>query len=204
MQSKSLITLLAGLCLSGAACAGALDAFREFVGSARSGKANFTQVVTSPGGAAKRPQTGTFEFQRPNRFRFAYAKPFEQVIVADGQRLWLYDVDLNQVTVRKQADALAATPAALLAGGDLSREFDLSDAPTRDGLDWLLATPKRRDGPLQSVRVGFRGRELAAIDILDGFGQRSVLTFSNVQTNVPVAPESLRFTPPRGADVIEQ
>lgn len=198
------LSLGAGFGASSSAQAGALDALREFTTTARSGRANFTQVVVAPSGERKRPQTGIFEFQRPNRFRFTYAKPFEQLIVADGQRLWLFDVDLNQVTVRKQADALAATPAALLAGGDLSRDFDLAEAPSRDGLDWVAATPKRRDGAIQSVRVGFRGRDLAALEIADGLGQRSVLSFTAVQTNPALPPETFRFTPPKGADVIEQ
>lgn len=187
-----------------AAHAGALEALREFTGTVRSGKASFSQVVTTPSGERRRPQSGTFEFQRPNRFRFTYAKPFEQVIVADGQRLWLFDVDLNQVTVRRQADALAATPAALLAGADLSRDFELTEAPAREGLEWVLATPKRRDGAIQSVRIGFKGRELAALEIADGLGQRSMLTFGAIQTNLPLGPEVFRFAPPKGADVIEQ
>jgi outer membrane lipoprotein carrier protein len=204
LQRRRVLVLCASLLAWPAAQAGALEALREFTSTARSGKASFTQVVTSPSGEKKRPQAGTFEFQRPNRFRFSYAKPFEQLIVADGQRLWLFDVDLNQVTVRRQADALAATPAALLAGGDLSRDFDLTEAPPREGLDWVLATPKRRDGAIQSVRIGFRGRELAALEIADGLGQRSLLTFSGVQLNAALPAELFRFVPPRGADVVEQ
>jgi len=178
----------------------------ELVGSAR---ADFTQVVTSPkksGEAAPRQRTssGRFEFLRPDRFRFVYAKPFEQTIVADGQKVWIYDVDLNQASSRKIGQALGATPAALLAGGSLEQDFELSPLPARDGLEWVQARPKVQDSGFQSLHVGFKGKTLAALEIVDNFGQRSLLQFSGVTTNVPIAPESFEFTPPKGADVIEQ
>lgn len=188
----------------------ALDTFLREVGSAR---ADFTQVVTSPkksGEAAPRQRTssGRFEFLRPDRFRFVYAKPFEQTIVADGQRLWLHDVDLNQVTVRTQKDALGSTPAALIAsGGDLSSlrsAFDFKALPDKDGLQWVEAVPKARDGQLQRVRVGLRARQLAVLDIEDGLGQRSELTFKGWQANPGLATGDFRFEPPAGADVIRQ
>ena len=141
---------------------------------------------------------------RPNRFRFVYAKPFEQHIVADGQKVWLHDVDLNQVTVRPLAQALGATPAALLAGATLDKEFDLKAAPAAEGFEWVLATPKVKDGPIQSLRVGFKGRELAALDIVDAFGQRSALRFSALEQNIKLPEDQFRFTPPKGADVIQQ
>jgi outer membrane lipoprotein carrier protein len=131
-----------------------------------------------------------------------------QTIVADGQTLWLYDVDLNQVTARQQAQALSTTPAALIASAAdvraLQNDFTLADAPARDGLQWVLATPKARDGQLQSVQLGFRGLELVALEILDSFGQRSVLTFSAFQANSPVEASSFQFKPPAGADLIRQ
>ena len=184
----------------------------NFLRMTKSGRAEFTQLVTAPPkdgvlGRAK-ASGGSFEFARPNRFRFIYRKPFEQTIVADGQTLWLYDVDLNQVTARKQAQALGATPAALIASaGDLralQNDFVLADAPDRDGLQWVLATPKVRDGQLQSVGLGFRGAELAVLEMLDSFGQRSVLTFSSFQSNVAIEAASFQFKPPAGADVIRQ
>ncbi|MBP6406982.1 MAG: outer membrane lipoprotein chaperone LolA [Proteobacteria bacterium] len=197
-----------------AAAAGAagMDSLEAFVKGAKSGKAEFTQVVTSPSrdGQAARTKTssGTFEFSRPNRFRFHYKKPFEQTIVADGQTLWLHDVDLNQVTARKQAAVLGTTPAALIAAapdlGALQKDFALQPAADRDGLQWVQATPRTRDGQLQHVRVGFKGADLAALEILDSFGQRSLLTFANLQTNVTLAPDAFQFKPPAGADVIRQ
>jgi outer membrane lipoprotein carrier protein len=188
----------------GVAKADALDALKAFVRDAKTGQASFTQTVTSPDGARTKTSSGSFEFARPNRFRFAYAKPFEQMIVADGQKVWIYDRDLNQVSSRKLAQALGATPAALLAGASLEQDFELEPAPDRNGLAWVEAQPRVRDGALQSVRIGFRGKDLAAIEIIDSFGQTSQLRFSELVTNITFAPERFRFTVPPGADVIEQ
>ena len=188
----------------------ALDSFLREVGSAR---ADFRQVVTSPARAGEttprqRNSSGRFEFLRPDRFRFVYAKPFEQTIVADGQRLWLHDVDLNQVTVRAQKDALGSTPAALIASGAdsaaLRSAFDLKALPEKDGLQWVEAVPRAKDGQLRSVRVGLRGQQLAVLDIEDGLGQRSVISFTQWQANPGLNPGDFRFEAPAGADVIRQ
>ena len=187
-----------------AARADAVDTLRDFVREVKSGRAQFTQTVTSPDGAKKKVSSGSFEFARPNRFRFAYTKPFEQTIVADGQKVWIYDRDLNQASSRKLAQALGATPAALLAGGSLERDFELKAAPDRNGLAWVEATPRQRDGALQVVRVGFRGKELAAIEIRDAFGQTSLLRFGKMATNQPPIASRFQFAIPPGADVIEQ
>lgn len=203
-------TLVAAFALS--AQASGLDSLENFVKSARSGRAEFTQVVTGPArdGQAARSKTssGTFEFARPNRFRFNYRKPFEQTIVADGQTLWLYDADLRQVTSRKQAQALGSTPAALIASAPdlatLRKDFTLEAAGEKDGIQWVQATPKVKEGQLHSMKAGFRGNDLAALEILDSFGQRSVLTFTKMELNVPVSPEQFQFKPPQGADVLKQ
>ena len=197
---------------TGLAWAGGLESLEVFVKTVKTGRADFTQVVTSPTkeGQASRSKTssGTFEFSRPNRFKFLYTKPFEQSIVADGQTLWLHDVDLNQVTARKQALALGTTPAALIASAaDLQAlrvDFMLADAPDQDGLQWLVATPKAKDTQLQSVRVGFHAGKLVALDILDRFGQKSSMSFSAFQANVTLDPASFQFKPPIGADVMRQ
>jgi outer membrane lipoprotein carrier protein len=189
---------------SGTAWADPAQTLREFVRDVKSGKAAFTQTVSSGDGARTKTSSGSFEFMRPNRFRFNYTKPFEQLIVADGQKVWIYDTDLNQASSRKLTQALGATPAALLAGGSLEQDFVLSSEPPRDGLEWALATPRAKDGPFQQLRVGFRGKLLSAVEILDSFGQRSKLQFSAFEPNVPLAAELFRFTPPAGADVIEQ
>jgi outer membrane lipoprotein carrier protein len=189
-----------------------LSSLERFVKNVNTGRAEFTQVVTSPpkDGQAARSKTssGSFEFSRPNRFKFIYKKPFAQSIVADGQTLWLYDVDLNQVTARQQAKALGATPAALIAAAPdlraLQVEYTLSDEPDKDGLQWLAATPKSKDNPLQSVRIGFKADVLAELDMLDSFGQKSVIRFLGFEANVKLSPGSFEFKPPVGADVIRQ
>ncbi|MBL8352476.1 MAG: outer membrane lipoprotein chaperone LolA [Burkholderiaceae bacterium] len=201
-HSRRRLLALVLLAAAAAARADAVDTLREFVREVKTGRADFTQIVSAPDGARKKTSTGSFEFSRPNRFRFAYGKPFEQLIVSDGQKVWLHDIDLNQVSVRLLDQALGATPAALLAGGSLERDFELSALPARDGLDWVRATPRAKDGSVAQVRVGFRGKDLAALEIDDAFGQRSVLRFSAVQQGIALPAERFRFVPPPGADVI--
>jgi outer membrane lipoprotein carrier protein len=205
------VTALAGL-----SWAGGLDSLESFVKNVKTGRADFTQVVTSPAKEGQPPRvktsSGTFEFSRPSRFKFAYRKPFEQTIVADGQTLWLFDVDLNQVTARKQAQTLGSTPAALIAAAPnlqaLQADFTLADAPDVGGMQWVSATPKSKDGQLQTVRVGFLGSDktasLAALEIVDSFGQRSVLTFSKFEVNPRLSADAFDFKPPKGADLIRQ
>ena len=209
---KKLLASLSLLACCALAHAAALDALENFMRTAKTGRAEFTQVITPPArdGQAVRSKTsaGTFEFARPNRFRFNYRKPFEQTIVADGQTLWLYDADLRQVTRRAQAQVLAQTPAAIIASApdlaSLRRDFTVEAAGEKDGLDWVLATPRTHEGQVNSIRVGFRGNELAALDILDGFGQRSLMTFSKMEVNAKVGPEVFDFKPPQNADVLKQ
>jgi outer membrane lipoprotein carrier protein len=192
------------LLVAAAAHADAVDTLRDFVQNVKTGSAAFGQTVVSADGAKKKSSSGQFEFMRPNRFRFGYSKPFEQVIVADGDKVWIYDKDLNQASSRRIAQALGSTPAALLAGGSLDKEFTLSPESPRDGLEWALATPKAKDGPFQSMRVGFRGKELAAVEITDSFGQRTQLLFSDFKANPSLAADRFRFSVPAGADLIEQ
>ncbi len=186
--------------LSGIAQADAVDTLKAFVTEVKTGRAEFTQTVTSPDGKRTKSSSGTFEFQRPDRFRFAYTKPFEQLIVGDGQKVWLYDPDLNQVSARKMDKALGATPAALLAGNNLERDFTLK----AESADTVLATPRHEDGTLQSLRIRFKGKELAGVEIVDGFGQKSLLSFGAVSANVALPADLFRFTAPKGADVIDQ
>ena len=202
-MKRALLTSLLALAAT-VAQADAVDVLREFTREARTGRAAFTQVVTSPDGAKKKTSSGSFEFARPNRFRFVYAKPYEQVIVGDGEKVWLYDADLQQASVRPMDKALGATPAALLAGATLERDFELRALPAAQGLEWVQATPRDKDeaANLQSLRVGFKGKTLAAIELVDGFGQRSLLTFSDLTTNHPVAGDAFRFVPPKGVEVL--
>jgi len=204
------LALLLGAAAVAPVWADGLSSLEAFMRNAKTGKADFTQVVTAPAREGETPRTkkseGTFEFQRPGHFRFVYSKPFAQTLVADGKTLWLYDVDLQQVTARDQAQALGSTPAALVASSAdikaLQKDFTLVSEPERDGMQWVLATPRTREGQLQSVRVGLKGEQLAALDILDSFGQRSVLSFTGIQTNGPAA--SFGFTAPAGVSVVRQ
>jgi outer membrane lipoprotein carrier protein len=199
--------LLTGLCgrvwaANGAESAiDAVDALRAFVRDAKAGRANFVQTVRSPDGAKTKVSSGRFEFSRPGRFRFSYLKPYPQTIVSDGQKVWFHDPDLNQVTVRKLGDALGSTPAALLAGQSLEKDFSLQAQPERDGMSWVLATPRQRDGTIQTLRVGFKGRTLAVVEIADSFGQHSTLQFTELQIEVGLPAELFRFVVPAGADV---
>lgn len=184
--------------------ADAVDALRSFVRDVKSGQASFTQTVTSPDGARKKTSSGEFEFARPNRFRFAYIKPFEQLMVADGLKVWIYDADLNQASSRKLSAALGATPAAVLSGTALEPEFKLTNLPSTQGLDWASATPRAAGGAFQELRVGFRGKELVAIEITDSFGQRSRLDFQRFAANVVLPATRFEFKVPAGADLVEQ
>ena len=193
-----------------------LESLENFVKTTKSGRAAFTQVVTAPAKdgqqARSKTSSGNFEFLRPNRFKFVYTKPFEQSIVSDGQTLWLHDLDLNQVTSRKLAQALNGTPAAVIAAAadlkGLQADFTLTAMPDKAGLQWVQATPKTGDGQLQSIIVGLkagaRGSELATLEILDSFGQRSVMSFSGFEVNPALSPGSFQFKPPAGSDVIRQ
>ena len=186
----------------------------QFLQTARSGRAQFTQVVTSVPKAGQparqRTSSGTLEFQRPGRFRFTYKKPFEQTLVADGQTLWLHDPDLQQVTARAQAQVLGTTPLALIISStDLSglqKDFQLQSEPARDGLQWVKATPRRADGQIQhalaGLRAGERWPELVVLEVLDALGQRSVLTFNGFEVNPVLRADAFQFQPPAGTDVI--
>jgi outer membrane lipoprotein carrier protein len=197
------LTLVLGFVVC-AAQADAVDTLREFAREVKTGRAAFTQTVSAPDGARKKTSSGQFEFARPDRFRFVYRKPFEQQIVADGRKVWLYDVDLNQVTVRAMSQALGATPAALLAGAAMDKDFVLSAAPSQDGMDWVQAVPRVKEGAsVTSLRIGFRAKTLAALEIIDVFGQRSLLQFSAVEANPTLGDEVFRFVAPKGVDVIE-
>ena len=200
--------------LTAPAQANSVDVLAQFMKQARSGRAQFTQVVTSPSRAGQvaraKTSSGSFEFQRPGKFRFDYRKPFVQTLVADGQTLWLHDVDLNQVTARPQSQVLGSTPVALLTSATdlqaLRKDFQFTPEPDQDGLQWVRATPQAPDGQIRSVMVGLRvaatGPELAVLDVQDSLGQRSVLTFTAFETN-PVLPAStFVFKAPAGADVI--
>ena len=197
-------TLFAAVALSCAsAFATATDELRDFVKTVKSGKSTFTQTVTAPNGKQKL-SNGSFEFSRPNRFRFVYEKPYAQTVVGDGAKVWIYDPDLNQASSRKVGDALANTPAALIVSNDIDKVFTLADQPSKDGLDWVVATPRQAEGTVRSLKVGFRNHALAQLEIDDSFGQKSLIVFNAFEPNAKLAADTFVFTPPKGADVSEQ
>ncbi len=194
------------LCLfPGVVAASGTEALKNFLGQTQSVKARFAQMVLDRNLKPLQQAQGVMQFSRPGKFRWDYTKPYEQTIVGDGSQLWIYDKDLNQVTVRKLDRALGASPAALLAGrNDLERDFTLSDSGSKDGIDWLDAVPKNRDTAFERVRMGFGKSGLAAMELRDQFGQITVITFADIERNPQIPAEVFRFTPPKGADVISE
>lgn len=184
--------------------AGAIEKLKTFIASTHSAQSNFTQEVLDQNGKLMQSASGIMQFQRPGKFRWAYRKPYEQLIVGDGARFWLYDVDLNQVTVKKLDAALGSSPAALLSGSnEIEHSFSLKEAGSRDGLDWLDATPKGQDSSFDSIRMAFDAQAgLAVMELRDMFGHKTVLRFSALQRNPKFSMQQFRFTPPKGADVL--
>jgi outer membrane lipoprotein carrier protein len=195
------VAVLSLACAS--AFATATDELRNFVRTVKSGKSTFTQTVASPNGKQK-VSSGSFEFERPNRFRFVYEKPYAQTVVGDGTKVWIYDPDLNQASSRKTGDALANTPAALIVSNDIDKVFALADQPSKDGIDWVLATPKQTEGTVRALKVGFRNHALAQLEIDDSFGQKSMIVFNGFEANAKLPADTFVFVPPKGADVAEQ
>ena len=190
--------------LAFAAHAGGLDDFLAFNATAKTATARFEQQVMDRNGKVVERGSGTFAFARPGKFRWTYEKPHQQVLVADGARLYIHDPDLNQVTVKRIDQAISSTPAALLAGrDDITKLFTLRDAGTAEGLSWVEASPKAPDSGFERVRLGLQGRTLAAMELHDQLGGRTMLRFSDVKANASVPPETFAFKPPKGADVIE-
>jgi outer membrane lipoprotein carrier protein len=198
-----LLFVLFALALTSAAHAGGVDRLKAFIAGAKTAEADFTQTVADKNGHVTQQASGKMAFARPGKFRWDYSAPYEQVIVGDGDKLWLYDTDLNQVTVKPLGDVIAGTPAALLAGDNaIEKYFSLKDAGERDGLEWLEATPRNKDTTFQHIRMGFKGDVLVQMELYDFFGQRTTLKLSHIVRNPAIPPSRFKFTPPKGADVI--
>jgi outer membrane lipoprotein carrier protein len=203
---KTVASLAAGLLIAGVAQASALDQFKSFVSSTKAAKGEFTQrqLKNTNGETPKvsTPATGTFLFARPGKFIWTYLKPYEQVLQADGDKLYIFDKDLNQVTVKKLGDALGSSPAAILFGSnDLEKNFTLSEGGTRDGLEWLKAVPKAKDTAFEQITIGLRNGLPEAMELKDSFGQTSVLSFKGIEKNPALTAASFKFVMPKGADV---
>jgi len=181
----------------------ALERFETFLHETRSARADFVQRVYDRDGNLVQKSSGSFEFQRPGLFRWTYAEPMPQLIVGDGRDVWIYDRDLDQVTVRRMAKALGSTPAALLAGSaDVERAFEFSEAGERDGLQWLDAKPRDPDAGFGRIRLGLGPKGVEAMEMSDHFGQTTRLRFHDISLNPKLDPAAFHFTPPKGADVL--
>ena len=190
---------------SALAGAAGIDMLRIFLQQTTTGKARFAQIIVDKNLKQLQQATGTMQFARPGKFRWEYEKPYEQLIVGDGSRLWVYDKDLNQVSVRKLDKALGDSPAALLAGSnEIEKIYSLSNLGNQEGLDWLEAVPKSKENAFERIRLGFSPSGLEAMELRDQFGQITVIKFAAVERNPKLAPELFRFVPPKGADVISE
>lgn len=197
--------LLLAVLLPGVAAAASVEVLKGLLEQTTTARAHFAQMVLDKNLKMLQQATGTMQFSRPGKFRWEYDKPHEQLIVSDGNRVWLYDKDLNQVTVRRFDRALGSSPAALLAGSnEIEKAYMLSGLGSQEGLEWLEAMPRARDTSFEAIRLGFGKSGLEAMELRDAFGQITVIKFSTIERNVRLAPEAFRFTPPKGADVISE
>jgi outer membrane lipoprotein carrier protein len=198
------LLLALALCgVSGTAAADGIAQLRQFVERARSAQGEFEQTVMSGGGRKPQQASGNFVFSRPGKFRWAYERPYPQLLVSDGEKLWSWDRDLNQVTVKRLGDALGSTPAAILAGeGTLDRDFELAEGGTSDGLAWVLAKPRQAESSFESMRLGLAGGMLRRMELRDNFGQTTLIEFTSLVADARPDPALFRFVAPPGADVI--
>lgn len=191
--------------------ASAIDRLNRFFETTRTMRADFAQIVIAKNGKRPQQSTGVMMFSRPGKFRWEIERPYSQLLVGDGDKVWIYDPDLRQVTVKKTGDALGSSPVALLVGenggggaekGALARNFRLREIGEREGLEWLEAVPKSTDSGFEKLQLGFSGNDLKSMELFDNFGQITTLFFSHFERNPQLSPSLFRFTPPAGVDVI--
>lgn len=205
---KTCLFLAATCCIPLFAQASAIGQFRHFLSDTRSARGEFAQVqVRQEKGEKMRmgtPSSGTFLFSKPGKFIWAYKKPYEQILQADGKILYIYDKDLNQVTMKKLGKALGANPAAILFGStDIEKDFTLSEKGERDGMEWMEAKPKDPESTFQSINIGMRENTPAAMELHDAMGQLSLIRLTRFEKNPPIKPDTFRFVMPKGADIFE-
>lgn len=189
--------------LAGNVHAGGIDRLHEFVEGAKTLRAQFDQSVVDRSGKVTNESGGTMQFSRPGKFRWEYKKPYPQLIVGDGQKLWIWDNDLNQVTVKRLTESLGSSPAALLAGSnEIERSFTLVDGGASEGVEWLQAKPRDKETTFESIRMGFSETGLQVMELVDSFGQKTIIRFTKVEKNPKLAADLFKFTPPKGADVV--
>jgi outer membrane lipoprotein carrier protein len=208
IQGQIIAAAISCVALPAAANASALEQFKSFVGTTKSAKGEFAQRLVKVVDGSPRlsnASTGTFAFARPGKFVWTYQKPYDQQLLSDGDKLYIYDKDLNQVTVKKLGNALGSSPAAILFGSnDLEKNFTLKEAGTREGLEWLEAIPKAKDTNFEQIGIGFKDGVPQAMELRDSFGQVSLLSFKKFDKNPAMPADQFHFQVPKGADVLQQ
>lgn len=200
---RSVLLILGAALLPALAQAAAVEQLQRFLGGTRTLKADFAQTVSARSGRKPLESGGHLAISRPGKLRWEIVRPAPQLVVGDGEKIWIHDPELQQVTVRKAGQALGGTPAALLAGNnEIERNFTLREAGSSDGLDWVEAVPKSGDSGFEKLRLGLAGGELRVMELFDSFGQTTLIRFSHIERNVSLAPALFRFTPPAGSDVV--
>ena len=195
--------LLGLLLISQSALADGVSSLRDFFNNTATMRAQFSQVVNDKQGRKIQEVDGTMQLQRPNKFRWDYKKPYEQQIVSDGKQVFLYDTELQQVTIRELSKSLGSSPAALLAGGEaVEKSFTLKNATRKDGLIWVLALPKDKDSGFERVLLGFKADKLRKMELYDSFNHITHITFDAVERNPTLQDATFLFTPPAGVDVV--
>lgn len=180
-----------------------VERLRAFFDHAASMRAQFQQIVTDNRGQKVQEVDGTMQLQRPGKFRWDYNRPYQQEIVGDGKRVWLYDPELNQVTVRNMDQMLGSTPAALLAGSKaVEKDFTLENLDRGDRLQWVLAQPRQKDSGFDEVKLGFSRNGLEKMELYDSYGNLTSISFSQLEQNPALDQSVFSFTPPPGADVV--
>ncbi|MCH2219788.1 MAG: outer membrane lipoprotein chaperone LolA [Dechloromonas sp.] len=196
--SAAIIGLAPGL-----ATAGAVDQLHDFLRNTKTLRAEFAQAVIAKSGRKPQQSSGVVAISRPGKLRWEIQKPYPQLVVGDGEKVWIHDPELQQVTVRKAGQAIGGSPAALLSGSnELEKNFTLKEAGEAEGMAWVEATPKANDSGFERVRLGFSGNDLKAMELLDSFGQTTLIRFSRIEKNLALPASTFRFTPPAGADVV--
>lgn len=183
--------------------AGAVDQLHQFLTTTRTLKAEFTQMVIGKSGRKPQNSSGLVAISRPGKLRWDIQKPYPQLVVGDGEKIWIYDTELKQVTVRKSGQAISGSPAAILSGNnDLEKNFTLTEAGEAEGMAWVEATPKASDSGFEKVRLGFAGSDLKSMELQDSFGQTTHIRFTKLERNPALPANTFKFTPPAGVDVV--
>ena len=187
------------------AAAASLDNLTHFFNEVRTYSASFEQVVMDESGHPMQQSSGTMYIERPDKFRWDYVAPYEQHIVGDGRKIWIYDVGLEQVVVRSMANTLGDTPALLLAGrGRLNEVYDVKELRPKNMFEWVQLRPKKKDGGFEDIRIGFDKGVVRVLELIDSFGQTTRITLRDYRENRQIDPAKFVFKPPAGVDVLEQ